>query len=125
MPAFEMIHIITGLRVSVTVAWAIIFYMALWPTCRVVTGRTSKGDLGWASLLLIAIGLLLFQWRALAGFTPPVSDPFVAIALFSFLLSAVGVFIARSLKAPEGHQRAAVVSHLALVLGCTVAGLLS
>lgn len=125
MSEMTLIQIIAAERIAVAVAWVVIGAIGIASFVRLMGRVSRKGDVGWASLALIAAGLLIFQWRGLAGHVPPSGDPMVAIALLSFLLSAIGIFIARGLRAPEGHQRAALLSHAVVLLALLGAGLLS
>jgi hypothetical protein len=120
-----LIEIITTLRVGVATSWAIITAIGFCAFVRLIAQCARPGDLRWASSMMIGIGLLIFQWRALADYTPSVPDPFAAIALFSFFVSGIVTLYVRYSNAPEGHERAAVLSHAGMIVMLLGAGLLS
>ena len=117
-----LIDIITIERILTAVIWSIIVYRGTPCLIRVILGDVRKGELSMASFALIGIGLLIFQWRALGGYTPVTADFFVAVALGSFCLSGMGVLMARIFRAPVEHQRSLITSHLLALFCLTVAG---
>lgn len=125
MPDAFLFPLIVGLRIAVAVSWSIIGVLGFAGLTRLAGRVGQKGDVPWAALTFVAAGLLIFQWGALTGEIAVENDPLVAIALLAFLIGAIGIFVARALRAPEEHQHATAVSYLAMIAALLAAGLLS
>lgn len=128
MGLFEADLLIRGtmsLRVVNVVLWSIIASWGALSTIRMVRKRHDREDYLWSSLLMLAISLFIFQFRAIAGLWSPPLDGWSAIALAGFALSALGLFFYRSRAAPTEHRRAVMISYLTLLLFLIAAGLLA
>lgn len=116
---------IAALRVAVVLAWGLIGAWGLGALARVVFGHTHRGDYFWSSMAMLSFGLLIFQFRSLAGLAKPQTDYWTFAGLISLVLSAVGIFVTRALSAPDEHKRAALISHLVVMVMILTAGALS
>jgi len=116
---------VAALRVAVALAWGAIGAWGVPSMCRVFVKRTIRHDYFWASMLMLAVGLLIFQISALSGVGVPRTDIYTLTGLVSLFLSAIGIFVTRSLAAPDEHKRAALISHVILLAICIVVGLLT
>lgn len=116
---------VAALRVAVALAWGAIGAWGVPSMCRVFAKRTIRGDYFWASMMMLAVGLLIFQISALSGVGVPRTDIYTLTGLVSLFLSAIGIFVTRSLSAPDEHKRAALISHVILLAICIVVGLLT
>lgn len=116
---------VAALRVAVALAWGAIGIWGVPSMLRVIAGRTIRGDYFWASMMMLAVGLLIFQIRSLTGIGPMGTDIYTLTGLVSLFLSAVGIFVTRSLSAPDEHKRAALITHMILVAICFLVGLLT
>jgi uncharacterized membrane protein YhaH (DUF805 family) len=119
------VKMIVALRGVVFLTWAAIGIWGI-PSCgNIITGRTGRGDYFWGSMTLLALGLLIFQYRSLSGVTPPDADYYTFVGLISLALSAVGIFVTRASSAHDQHKRAAMISHFVLLTLLGIVGVLS
>lgn len=116
---------VAALRVAVALAWGAIGAWGTPSMYRVFAKRAIRGDYFWASMLMLAVGLLIFQISSLSGVGVPRTDIYTLAGLVSLFLSAIGIFVTRSLSAPDEHKRAALISHVILLAICIVVGLLT
>lgn len=116
---------VAALRVAVALSWGAIGAWGVPSMARVFAKRTIRGDYFWASMMMLAVGLLIFQISALSGVGVPRTDIYTLTGLVSLFLSAIGIFVTRSLAAPDEHKRAALISHVILLAICIVVGLLT
>lgn len=124
MPASLLMEIIVVERVLVGVLWAGLIWAGVPSIINVLFGSRDRRQIGMGSVALIGAGILIFQWRTLLGAIPPVADPWVAIALANFLMSAVGIYLTRVLHAPPARQRILLLTHAGtFVILCTAGAL--
>jgi len=124
--AYEFLgRIVMALRVAVVIAYCIIFAWGVASTICVIRRQAVREDYFWSSLMFVAIGLFIFQYRAITGLWVPGTDTWSAVALVSFLAAAAGLFFARSRSAPPEHRRAVLICDILLLVGVIIAGLLS
>ncbi len=123
MTSHELARLMLGERIAVLMVWSIVITLALPDLWKVVRGVAVNGEWKRAVLVLIGLGCITYQFRGLSGrvIAPPEFGSF--FALTQFLAAGLIVILVWDSRAPDGHKRAAILSHLAVVILGAVAGL--
>jgi hypothetical protein len=115
--------IVTATRFGVVFAWGLVTWFALPDVGRALVKRADITDWKRCALAMVGAVLVTFQFNAVFIEQQIPATRGIAVANTVLLSAAVLALVVWSLKAPEGHRRFALLSHLAIVVLGVVAGL--